>query len=166
MDVSPFDRASYPGTRTYNAPMNETKTQSYASHRRTVPLFHFFTLPVLLFLVPVYSLVHLVRHPSPRAAVLLLAAVALGVLAVYVRVFATHNQDRIILIEEKVRYQRLLSGAAAQEAGRLTDDQVIGLRFASDEELATLVSAAVAEKLSRNDIKKRVRSWRPDHRRV
>jgi hypothetical protein len=146
--------------------MADSSAQGYASHRRYVPLFHLFALPVLCLILPLYSIVHLVRHPSIQAVVVLLSALALAVLAFYARVFATGNQDRIILLEERLRYEKLLSGKAAEDAARLTGAQIIGLRFASDGELAELVSAAVAESLSQNDVKKRVRNWRADHRRV
>jgi len=146
--------------------MKEKTVQNYASHRKYVPAFHFFVLPVLGLLVPVYAAVHFFRHPGLRSAVALLAAAALGLLVYYCRMFATGNQDRIILLEERLRYGRVLSGPALQEAARLTDGQIIGLRFAADEELAALVSAAVSERLSRNDVKKRVQDWKPDHRRV
>ena len=48
----------------------------------------------------------------------------------------------------------------------LTDDQFVGLRFASDAELPALVKRALDEKLSRADIKKAVTTWRPDYSRV
>ena len=48
----------------------------------------------------------------------------------------------------------------------LTDEQFVGLRFASDDELAALVERAIGEKLSRKDIKKAVTKWRPDYLRV
>jgi hypothetical protein len=48
----------------------------------------------------------------------------------------------------------------------LTEDQLIGLRFASDAEVSKLVERALNEKLKRSDIKKAVQKWRPDNWRV
>ena len=44
---------------------------------------------------------------------------------------------------------------------------LIGLRFASDDEVADLITAVVSEGIKdRTEIKKRVKNWRPDHQRV
>ena len=146
--------------------MEKMKPQSYATHRRWEPLFHFFALPALLLMFPAWSIVHLYRHyPAPQSFVFLVFAFAIAVLAVYARVFALRVQDRLIALEERLRLEKTLS-PEARAAAQLTDDQLIGLRFASDEEVADLVAAACAEKLTREQIKKRVKSWRPDYRRA
>jgi hypothetical protein len=44
--------------------------------------------------------------------------------------------------------------------------QLTGLRFASDGEVAGLVQAALDENLSGEAIKKRIQVWRPDTFRV
>ncbi len=43
---------------------------------------------------------------------------------------------------------------------------MVGLRFASDEELPALVQRALDEKLSTTDIKKAIVNWRPDYSRI
>jgi hypothetical protein len=48
----------------------------------------------------------------------------------------------------------------------LTISQLIGLRFASDAELPALADRALREKMSRADIKKAIKNWRPDDWRV
>jgi hypothetical protein len=48
----------------------------------------------------------------------------------------------------------------------LTMRQIIGLRFASDEEFVDLVDRAIKEKLSENQIKKEIKNWKPDTYRV
>ena len=49
---------------------------------------------------------------------------------------------------------------------RLRMGRIAALRFASDEELPELMRRAVEESLRRNDIKKVVKNWVPDHYRT
>ena len=49
---------------------------------------------------------------------------------------------------------------------RLTEDQLIGLRFASDDEVVALAKEALEQNLTRKQIKERIKSWRPDTWRV
>ena len=146
--------------------METPRPQTYATHRRFDPIYHFFAAPVLAIVYPVWAIVHLWRHPTPQSAVWLLFAFAVAVLAWRARSFPLAVQDRLIALEERLRIERLLAPDARAAVATLTDDQLIGLRFASDEELAGLAAAAVAEKLDRKAIKKRVRNWRADHRRA
>ncbi len=53
------------------------------------------------------------------------------------------------------------------ETGQLTTDQLIGLRFASDAELAGLVRRVLAGELTdREFIKQAIEDWRADHQRI
>lgn len=142
------------------------RPQTYASHRRFDPLYHFFAAPILAIVYPVWAIVHLWRHPTPQSLVWLLFALAVAVLAWRARSFPLAVQDRLIALEERLRIERLLPPEARASAAALTDDQLIGLRFAPDEELPELAAAAAAEKLNRGEIKKRVKNWRADHRRA
>jgi len=49
---------------------------------------------------------------------------------------------------------------------RLTVHQIIGLRFASDEEFVELAKKAAETGMSMDDIKKSVKNWRPDNYRA
>ncbi len=72
-------------------------------------------------------------------------------------------QDRAIRAEENLRHFAL-SGKLLD--AKLTMGQIVALRFASDEEFLALAKRAVEEKLSRDDIKKAVKSWRADDHRI
>ena len=75
-------------------------------------------------------------------------------------------QDRIIRLEERLRYQALLPAGELAASQGLTLKQVIALRFASDAELPHLVHRALAETMTPKQIKESVTVWRPDYDRV
>ena len=152
--------------------MAENKPQTYANHTRLDPLFHFFVLPVFGVGV-VFSLVHFFAHfghsnfrGNVHALLLVVLAVALLVLAFKVRLYSLKVQDRAIRLEERLRLMQLLSEPMRSRIPELTEDQLCGLRFASDAEVPKLVERALNEKLSRRDIKKAIHNWRPDYWRV
>ena len=95
---------------------------------------------------------------------LLLAAVLVNISIE--RVYTTKLQDRIIMLEMKVRCAELLAGGNEAKLAQLSPKQIVALRFASDGELAALLDRAVRERLSPTDIKKAVREWRADPHRT
>jgi Family of unknown function (DUF6526) len=140
--------------------------QDYKSHRQYIPLFHFFAAPILGLNVFV-ALYYVIRHFSVYAAWNLLLALALAAFAWTARVMVTRAQDRIIRLEETLRLQRLLPGDLKARIGELSPGQLIGLRFCSDEELPELTRAVLSGELrGREDIKRRIKNWRPDTLRV
>ena len=78
------------------------------------------------------------------------------------RVYTTRLQDRVILLEMKVRCAEVLPAGDDAKLAGLTKDQVVGLRFAGDSELGPLLDRAVRDKLSGDDIKKAVTEWKAD----
>ncbi|MBL4593078.1 MAG: hypothetical protein JKX68_04585 [Flavobacteriales bacterium] len=81
----------------------------------------------------------------------------------YLRAFALKAQDRAIRAEERLRYF-ILTGKSMSNA--LSVRQVIGLRFAADEEFIALCEKAEKENLSEAAIKKSIKNWKPDTYRV
>jgi hypothetical protein len=141
------------------------KPQSYASHAKIDPAFHLFVLPVLLINIFIVAYL-LIRHPGIGGAWLLLVSITLLVLASRLRSWATHLQDRVIRVEERIRLAAILPEPLRSRIGELSDSQIVGLRFASDAELPALFQRALDERLSRSDIKKAITNWRPDYSRV
>jgi hypothetical protein len=145
-----------------------SQPQTYKNHGRFHGWFHFFVAPILLinfiFTIVVFFH-HLHFHPILHLW-LVVIAFALVVLATLTRVYALKVQDRVIRLEETLRYQRLLTAEQMAAAQTLTIRQMIGLRFASDGELPALLQRAVAEHLSEKQIKQAVTQWRPDTFRV
>jgi hypothetical protein len=143
----------------------EKKPQNYDNHARFDPPFHFFVVPVAL-ITSIALVVSAVRAPSLWSGWLVVVALAGCVALVKSRLNALKVQDRVIRLEERLRMMAVLPEAMRSRIGELTDDQFVGLRFASDEELPGLVQRALDEKLSRKVIKQAVTRWRPDHSRV
>jgi hypothetical protein len=143
-----------------------TTTQTFANHTRWQPPFHFFIVPVMLINV-IWSVVQFVRAPGLNSGWWIVVSLALLVLAFLVRLNSLKVQDRLIRLEEKLRYQQILSAPACQQADALNIGQMIALRFAGDEELEELVGAVLAGKLARTkEIKRAIKGWRADTFRV
>jgi hypothetical protein len=140
--------------------------QSFANHTRWHRPFHFFVAPVMVINF-IWWVVTFVRAPGFESAWLIVVSVALLVLTLLVRTNSLKVQDRVIRLEEMLRYQQLLSPATLRKAGALTVGQIVALRFASDHELEELVSATLAGRFAKSsDIKRAIKHWRSDDFRV
>ncbi len=140
--------------------------QSYDTHRKFVPGFHYVAMMILLINV-IYSGYGAVTSFSLDSVMRLLLAVGLVMIGLYARLFAIGAQDRVIRLEERLRLHALLSPEQKHTIDNLTTAQLIGLRFASDGEVGALVAAVCAEGIEdRDEIKKRVTNWRADHQRL
>jgi len=141
--------------------------QNFKNHTRFVRAFHFFVLPVLIinFGTQVYWWIKLGFMPLHFFTVLLAAALLLGIL--YGRMFALSVQDRLIRLEEQLRYERVLPEELRWRADELTISQFVSLRFASEDELPLLVRKVLDEKLTeRKAIKQLIKNWKPDNLRA
>lgn len=146
--------------------MAKNTVQTFENHTRYVPLYHFVLFGILMINL-VWSVVRIIRHHSVDAAVALLIAFGLLILFFYARQFALTMQDRLIRLEMQLRLVKVLPADLAQRIGELTVSQLIGLRFASNEELPELVRKVLAEGISdRTAIKRMVRTWQGDYLRV
>jgi hypothetical protein len=141
--------------------------QNYANHRKIVPLFHFWLFGILV-LTFLGSLVNLYQSIGDHqrlysASLITVTIVAMFLLFFLCRTFPLKAQDRAIRAEENLRHY-VLTGKLPDP--RLTVRQIVGLRFASDEEFPALAQRAADEGLSEDEIKKAVKSWRGDDYRV
>jgi hypothetical protein len=82
------------------------------------------------------------------------------------RTYPLKVQDRVIRLEERIRLQALAPSEWHTQIYRLTEDQLIGLRFAADDEVVELAKQALEHNLNRKQIKERIKEWRPDNWRV
>jgi hypothetical protein len=141
--------------------------QTFANHTRLFPPFHFFVLPVLLinFGWSIYRWKTL--GFSLDGFVSIVVALALLVGFVSVRIFALSVQDRVIRLEERLRYERLLPADLQLRTAEFTVSQLVSLRFASDAELPALARKVLDDKLNdRKAIKQLVKNWKPDYLRA
>ncbi|HEY4379217.1 MAG TPA: DUF6526 family protein [Acidobacteriaceae bacterium] len=142
--------------------------QNYKSHTRFDPPWHFFIAPMMLLNI-ILALIAIFRHWPDHGHLFIwwLVMAIVGLLAVgKARSHSLTAQDRVIRLEEKLRYQALLSPDVLARSQALTIRQIIGLRFASDAELPTLIQRALDENLSEKQIKQAIVTWRPDYLRV
>ena len=140
--------------------------QNFANHTRRHPPFHYFILPVMLINV-IWSIVQFAKTPGWNSGWWIVVSLALLMLTFLVRLNPLRAQDRIIRLEEKLRYQQLLSPAVLQQTSALRPGQIVALRFAGDDELEELVRAVQAGKLTKPvEIKRAIKNWRGDTFRV
>jgi hypothetical protein len=144
------------------------ENQEYKNHSRLVPLFHFVTFGLILAAL-VMSCIKYWRNMSTGLGGLitpitfLLISVALMLVALFSRTFALKAQDRAIRAEESLRFF-VLTGKLPDP--KLTIQQMIALRFASDGEVIELAQRAVREDMKPADIKKAIKNWKGDYYRV
>jgi len=150
-----------------------TEPQNYNNHVKLDPLFHFFASPLLLLCVVIGIALSVIELQAGVSIASVLRSIwylafPLGVLALGMkaRMYPLKVQDRVIAVEVERRYERLGGRANAPLAEKLKPSQLVGLRFASDEELVALADRAAAENLPSKSIKQAVRNWRADHRRI
>jgi len=140
--------------------------QTFANHTRWHPPFHYFLVPVMLINL-IWSIVLFVMSPGWNSGRWIVVSLALVVLTFLVRLNSLKVQDRLIRLEEMIRYQQVLSPAVLLQTSALSPDQVVALRFAADDELEELLSRVAAGKFAKTrDIKQAIKNWRADTFRV
>ena len=146
--------------------MAETVPQTYANHRKFVPLYHFVSFAILA-VNQTWAIVRLVRTPSWESGFGVLLAFALLCIFYYLREFPLKVQDRLIRLEMRLRLQQVLPADLRPRILELTAAQLVGLRFASDAEMTDLVRDVLANNIQdRETIKKKIKNWQADNLRA
>jgi len=145
--------------------MSNAEPQSLKNHGRLDPSFHVITFFVLIVNL-VVSIVFLVQHLSFYSAWLVVLSVVVFIPFFKLRLYPMKVQDRVIRLEERMRLQALAPSEWHTQIYRLSEDQLIGLRFAADDEVVELAKQALEQNLNRKQIKERIKDWRPDNWRV
>jgi len=141
------------------------ETQNYKNHRKFVVGYHFIGLLGVLALIAgaVINLIHSADDNLYSASLILLSSILLLLAFFFLRGFALKAQDRAIVAEEKFRHY-LLTGKSLPSELRVR--QIVGLRFASDEEFPALVEKSIKENMSEDAIKKAIKNWKGDYYRA
>ena len=142
--------------------------QNFKNHSRFDPPFHFFVLPVLMtnLVLSVYITIRDWPIHSRSHLWWIVVSIALMLLGFRTRIYSLGVQDRLIRLEERLRFMALLPAAELDQTNALTIKQIVALRFASDAELPKLVRRTLAENLTPKKIKQSIEAWRPDYTRV
>jgi hypothetical protein len=140
--------------------------QTFKSHRRYIPAYHFFALPVLILNV-VAQVLYFLKYHTPYKLFMIVVAIALVVVAFAARSMVARVQDRVIRLEERMRLSNLLPAEMHAGINDLTAGQLVGLRFASDDEVEALAKRCMSGELTKGEqIKKEIKNWRPDNLRA
>jgi hypothetical protein len=141
--------------------------QSYQNHSQIVPLYHR-VLFGLLVLTLIGSVVNLSKSwgDSTRfysASLIVMLTIELALVGFFARAFALKAQDRAIRAEEQLRHF-VITGKLLDP--RLTVRQIVGLRFASNDEFVALAQRAADQSLTPDAIKRDIKQWRADNYRA
>ena len=142
--------------------MSAARTQTYANHRRFFALYHYVALPIVVLNV-VYTAFLAFRAPARGTiwAFVFAVGIAAGILAGRTMVLIVQN--RIIRLEQRLRLVALLPDHLRGRIVELNLSQLIGLRFASDAELPSLVERCLAGELKNSEaVKKAITNWQAD----
>jgi uncharacterized membrane protein len=144
------------------------KTQNYQNHARYFAFHHFVLTPLtLIFLGWTVNKASFETSESTSESIYsLILALILVLLPLLARIYALKNQNRIILMEMRMRYFHLTGKSFEEKEKMLKTGQIIALRFASDAELLDLIESAIAKKLSNKEIKISIKDWKGDYSRV
>ena len=145
--------------------MSESTPQNLKNHGRLDPPYHMVLFGVLLVNLAIV-ITYTVMHFSIFSGWLLVMSIAVFIPFAKLRTYPLKVQDRVIRLEERLRLQALAPAEWHKQIYRLTEDQLIGLRFASDDEVVALAKQALEENLTRKQIKERIKNWRADNWRI
>jgi hypothetical protein len=140
--------------------------QTFKSHRRYIPAYHFFALPVLILNV-VAQVLYFLKYHTPYKLFMIVVALALVVIPFSLRTMIARVQDRVIRLEERLRLSNLLPAEMHARINDLTPGQLVGLRFAPDDEVVALAQRCMSGELIKGEqIKREIKNWRPDNLRA
>jgi hypothetical protein len=136
--------------------------QNYANHTHR-PMATVAAFLCLLISMAGFGL-HWLTYGAPWTSVIGIAGLvgALMILILISRTYVCRLQDRIIRLEMRVRCGAFLTPEQQRLLAGLDPRRIAALRFASDEELPTLLERTVRETLTPDQVKRSIHNWVPD----
>ena len=146
--------------------MSDQPVQNYQNHVRYDKFI--FAVMGTYFVAIILAAVGLFMSNMTVVAAGVIVASLGGVLGLVVaRTYSVKVQDRVIRLEMRVRMRQVLPDEIAADIMDFSLSQLVGLRFASDDELPELARKVLDENITKaGDIKKLVRDWQADFLRV
>ena len=143
-----------------------SEKQVYRNHTRWSPLYHFVASPITG-LYALWAIWTAIRVPGMTEIVHAIWAVGIAVGLLTARFMAVTVQNRVIRLEMRLRLREVLPAPLASRINELTVRQLIGLRFAGDAELPSLVERTLKGELAdQKQIKQAVTDWQSDYLRA
>ena len=142
------------------------QVQNFENHAKMVPAYHGVATALVVLPTLYFAYLAITDFSVERLAFFAFCA-GMIIIALFARVFPLGVQDRVIRLEERMRMESLLPDDLKGRIKEVTTAQLIGLRFASDEELTDLVRRVLDEGIADpRVIKKAIGNWRADHQRI
>src|SRR5260370_15862671 len=141
--------------------------QNFSNHGMFLPAFDFCVVPVMTinFFWSIYRWKVSGFSLDGFESVVVAAALVLGFLSA--RIMALTVQDRLIRLEEQLRYERVLPEELRWRSDELSVNQFVSLRFARHAELPALMRKELDEQLTeRKAIMQLIKNWIPDYLRA
>ncbi len=139
--------------------------QNFKNHTRLVFGYHHIGL-LSAFILLIWSIVNLINDLNSNTLFTSLFAFTFIIIAIYVRNFASGNQDRIIRMEMRYNYHLLTGVRFETFENQLTIKQIVALRFANDDEIVDLINQTISNKMTPKEIKLAIKNWNADHQRI
>lgn len=142
--------------------------QNYKNHVRYYPPHHFVFYPLLLILFSIA----LYKHFTSDSDKILWLFIAIGLLFIgwlsfmMRQHYALTIQNRLVRQEMRHKYLVLTGKDFEPLEQQLSFGQIAALRFASDEEVISLIEKTLAENLQPDVIKRSIVNWKADGMRV
>lgn len=146
--------------------------QNLKNHRKYYPLHHFIFYPVslVLLIVSLFQVFKNINHNS--SFVMIWSAISAVVVLMIVLSFMLRQhyalglQDRLIINEFKFRYFTLTGNRLENSTYQFSNAQIFALRFSEDEELMGLMHQTAQNDWSSSQIKKNIKNWKADDKRI
>ena len=142
--------------------------KNYKNNIRFYPPNHFVFYPVMfeLFTFAVWQAVTKESDRMLWVFITIMTAMLIWVSYMLRQHYALTLQNRLVLMELRYRYFMVTGKRLEPLEEQLTEGQLFALRFAPDDELEALAERVLNESLSADTIKRSIKHWRADNRRV